>query len=297
MRIAVVGPGAIGGTVAGWLAQDAALSVSVCVRTGFDRLEVETPERTILATPRIVADPADAAVADWVLVATKTYDAEGAARWLERLVGAETRVAVLQNGVEHVERFAPYVDPARIVPAVVDIPAERTAPGRIRQRKDGWMLVPESAGGRAFAALFAGTPIDVRTMADWRSHAWRKLCVNCAGAVSALTLLPGGVAWDDAVAEVMRGMVRECVAVGRAEGADLADDLPDIVVDGYRSAPRDSVNSIHADRLAGRRMETDARNGVIVRRGRAHGIATPRNEMAAALLDAAQAGQSAGQRT
>lgn len=74
---------------------------------------------------------------------------------------------------------------------------------------------------------------------------------------------------------------------GRAEGADLADDLPDQVIAGYRAADPGSVNSLHADRAAGRAMELDARNGVIIRRGAAHGIATPANAMVVALLNAA----------
>jgi 2-dehydropantoate 2-reductase len=100
-------------------------------------------------------------------------------------------------------------------------------------------------------------------------------------------LKPGGVAHDEPVAEVMRTLVRECVAVGRAEGADLADDLPDTVIANYRAAPADSINSLHADRMAGRPMELDARNGVIVRRGAKHGIATPANAMVVALINAA----------
>jgi 2-dehydropantoate 2-reductase len=75
--------------------------------------------------------------------------------------------------------------------------------------------------------------------------------------------------------------------VGRAEGADLPSDLPETVVEGYRSGPADGVNSLHADRAAGRPMELDARNGVIVRLGARHGIATPVNAMVVALLEAA----------
>ena len=90
------------------------------------------------------------------------------------------------------------------------------------------------------------------------------------------------------VADIMRAIVRECVAVGRAEGAMLDDSIAESVVSGYRAAPPDSVNSLHADRVAGRPLETDARNGVIVRLGRKHGIATPLNQMIVALLEAAR---------
>ena len=76
------------------------------------------------------------------------------------------------------------------------------------------------------------------------------------------------------------------MAVGRAEGAQLDDGTAQRVLEGYRAQPPDSVNSILADRIAGRPMEIDARNGVIVRKGEQHGISTPLNRMAVALLQA-----------
>jgi len=76
--------------------------------------------------------------------------------------------------------------------------------------------------------------------------------------------------------------------VGRAQGAKLGDNIPDEIVERTRKAPRDSGNSMYADRLAGRPMEYDARNGVIVRLGRKHGIAAPMNALMVALLEAAQ---------
>lgn len=287
MRIAVIGPGAVGGVIAAWLARNLELTVEVCARTAFDRLEVETPGGPLTATPRVLTAPDQASPVDWAIVTTKTYDAAATGDWLARLVGPETRVAVLQNGVEHVERFTPYVPAQRITPAVVDIPAERSAPGRVRQRRDGTILVPAGPDGEAFVALFAHTPIAVSTTPDFKTAAWRKLALNCAGAVNALTLKPSGVAAREPIAEIMRALVRECVAVGRAEGADLPDDLPDTVVEGYRAGPADGINSLHADRAAGRPMELDARNGVIVRLGAGHRIATPVNVMVVALLDAA----------
>jgi 2-dehydropantoate 2-reductase len=285
--IAIVGPGAIGGILAAWLAQDPTNEVTVCARTPFDRLEVETPIGHIEAVPRVLTDPADAAPVDWVLVTTKAYDAAGAARWLSPLRRADTPVVVLQNGVEHVERFAPYVSREWLVPAVIDCPAERTAPGRMRQRGSSWIVVPDSEHGRAFAPLFARTNFDVTT-GDFTTRAWGKLCVNAAGAISAILTKPTGVIQVDAIAELTRGLVRECLDVGRAEGATLDDAIVEEVVRGARRAPADSINSLLADRMAGRPMEIDARNGAVVRFGRAHGIATPLNEMAVALLVAAQ---------
>src|SRR5690349_780375 len=119
-RIALIGPGAIGATVAAWLAQSPNLALTLCARTPVGLLEIETPGGTIAAEPKVLTDPAEARPVDWVLICTKAYDAAGAAAWFDGLVGPETRVAVLQNGVEHVARFAPYLPVERILPAVVD---------------------------------------------------------------------------------------------------------------------------------------------------------------------------------
>jgi 2-dehydropantoate 2-reductase len=282
-RIAVIGAGAIGGTLAAWLAQ--AHDVTICLRTPFADLEVETPEGMIRAAPRVLTDPAEAEPVDWVIAATKTYDSAAAAAWLPGLLGPETRLAVVQNGVEHRERF-PMVPQDRTVPVIIDLPAERTAPGRIVQRRPGTIHVPDDAAGTAFAALFDGTIIEATTTPDFVTAAWRKLAINCSGIVSAITLRPAEVANDEGVADVMRGLVRECIAVGRAEGATLPDSLADKVVVWTTRAHPDSVNSLHADHLAGRPMELDARNGVIVRLGERHGIPTPLNKALAALLAA-----------
>ena len=285
--IAIIGPGAIGGILAAWLAQDPDHEVAVCARTPFDRLEVETPSGPISASPRVVTDPADAEPADWVLVATKAYDAERAARWFPAVRREGTPVVILQNGVEHVARFAPFVPVQRLVPAVIDCPAERSAPGRMRQRGPSWIVVPDTDHGRAFVPLFARTNFDVST-GDFTTRAWAKLCINAPGAISAILLKPTGVIQVEPIADLTRGIVRECLAVGRAEGATLDDDIVEAVVDGARRAPPDSLNSLIADRMAGRPMEIDARNGAVVRFGRKHGIPTPLNEMAVALLVAAQ---------
>jgi|GEM_PF-1587346 ketopantoate reductase len=80
------------------------------------------------------------------------------------------------------------------------------------------------------------------------------------------------------------GIVAECAALGRAEGAHVDDSIVQEVVYGYRAQPPDSINSMLADCVALRPMEIDARNGVVVRKGESHRIKPPLNRMAVALL-------------
>ena len=79
-------------------------------------------------------------------------------------------------------------------------------------------------------------------------------------------------------------LVAECVAVGRAVGAKLEDGIPEQMLAGARAGSPDSINSLCADRMAGRKTEADTRNGVIVRLGELHQIPTPANRIATALL-------------
>ena len=133
-KIAIIGPGAVGGTVAAWLSQVPGHEIFICARTAFTELLVDTPSGPLRAYPRVMTDPAEASPVAWILAATKTYDSSTVAPWLKALVGPTTVVAALQNGVEHVSRFTPFVSIDRILPVVVDCPAERIAPGKIRQR-------------------------------------------------------------------------------------------------------------------------------------------------------------------
>jgi 2-dehydropantoate 2-reductase len=285
-RIAIIGPGAIGGSIAAQLMQTGRHDVVLCSRRQLDGLTVETPAGPLFVRPRVLTDPDAATPVDWVLVTTKSYAAADAAAWFDRLRHPGTPVAVLQNGVEHRERFAAYLDAAHLVPVVVDLPAERASPTRIRQRGNGLLTVADDAPGRALAGLFERTIIEVRLDGDFKSAAWRKLCVNAAGVVSALLLRPAAILRDAPLADIARAIIRETIAVGRAEGAVLTDDIVETVLAREQAAPPDAINSLHADRLAGRPLEIDARNGAVVRLGRKHGIATPCNAMAVALLAA-----------
>ena len=284
-RIAIVGAGAIGGVTAALL-QQAGHELLLCTRRPMTTLSVDTPDGGVNVRAKFVNDPTQAIEVDWVIVATKAYDVAGAAKWLEQLCTKETPVAVLQNGVEHRQRFAPYIAIDRILPVMVDCPAERPAFDQVRQRGVMHLKVPDCAIGHGFVQLFAGTSADATVVPDFQSVVWRKLCFNSAGVLSALLLQPAGVIRGEALGEVALQIIRECAAVARAEGAHLEEDVADTVLAAQRAAPADSINSMLADRQAGRPMELDARNGVIVRLGKKHGIATPANSMAVALMEA-----------
>jgi 2-dehydropantoate 2-reductase len=211
-KIAVVGVGAIGSVTAAALERTGRHELTLCTRRPMGELRVETPDGAIAVGKKNLTQPGQATTVDWVMVCTKTYDAETTAAWFAGLCRPETRVAVLQNGVEHRERFSRWVDAERIVPVIIDCPAERRADGSVLQRAWAKMTVEDSVAGREFAELFAGSGAVTELTGDFTTAAWKKLCINSHGALSAMTKLPNRVI---AVPGMMRWHWRLCARLRR----------------------------------------------------------------------------------
>jgi 2-dehydropantoate 2-reductase len=277
--ITLIGPGAIGGTAAIALAEGGTHALTICANQSFDQLvwtrSDSGAERSFPA--RVVTSPADAAPADWVLLAVKSHQTESAAAWLRATVGPNTKLAVLQNGVEHRARVAPFIPAGTpVVPVVVQLPAQRTAPGQITTYGPALFIVGDDEPCREFANLFDGTFLKVQTDADFRTREWEKLCLNAAsGALTTLTMDPDCIARVPELHDLARRIIGECVAVGTVEGARFADGYAENLAAMLASRRGNRGNSMFYDRRDGKPLEWDARNGVIARLGAKHGIATP----------------------
>jgi 2-dehydropantoate 2-reductase len=287
-RIAIIGPGAIGGTLAGNLLRGGQHEIVLCGRRPVAALQVRFPGGESVTTGPVVAEPAKISASDfdWILVATKTYAAEATAVWLQHLLADGTRVAIFQNGVEHRERFSPWVRENVLVPVIIDCPAERPTPDEVVQRGDLNMVAPDDETGRELRKLFAGVNEHFVLTDDILTAAWRKLTRNSIAVLNAMTLRPNVIMHEAKMAAAALKIAREAVAVGRAAGANLDDDLADWVIAATLEESPDGVNSLLADRLAGRETELEARNGAIVRTGERLGVPTPLNAMGMAVVEA-----------
>lgn len=289
-RLAIVGLGSIGGVAAGCLAATGRYELTVCVRRPIERLMFEGPEG-VAATPlHALTEPAQVTQpVEWVLLCTKTYQTPSAAPWLARLCLPSTQVAVLQNGIGHGATVAPLVNGARVVPVIVYYNGERLAADRVRLRQgsDQDMAVADGAAGHAFAGLFAGTPLRVLLSAEFDTLAWRKLLINAvANPITALTLQRQAVLRRPEVKELCLDILREAVAVARAEGARLADDEGARALATLFTFSGELGTSMYFDRLAGRPLEVEALTGAIVAAGERRGIPTPLNRALLTLLRA-----------
>ncbi len=289
LKVAVIGLGSIGGVAAACLVAAGGCEVVACARRPVEQLALDHPGGTIDVKLHTLTDPGEAKSVDWVLLCTKTHQTQSAAPWLERLCTPATRVAVLQNGIDHVARVTPLVNGAAVLPVIVYYNGERLAPDRVRLRQgaDQDIAVADDEAGRAFAALFAGTPLRVLLSGDFPTLVWRKFLINAvANPITTLTLQRQAVLRRADVQELCHAILAEAVAVGRAEGAAFADDEPARAMATLFTFSGELGTSMYFDRLAGRRLEVEALTGAIVAAGARHGLATPLNTALLTLLRA-----------
>jgi 2-dehydropantoate 2-reductase len=288
MKIAVIGAGAIGCAVGAALIE-AGHAVTFCVRQSFSQLSIRKENNPARSFPaHVVLLEGEASSAAWALVCVKAHQVASASGWLRAAVGPHAKVAVLQNGVEQRENVEPLVPQGTpVVPVVVDLPAARKAPGEVVWHSRANLTVPSGADGAEFCSLFARSFVTASETDDLVTVAWRKLCLNAPdGAILTLTGKPRGVWHDPGIADLGRAILRECIAVGRAEGAKIDESLIEPQIAAFLASKPDEGNSMYADRMAGRETEWNARNAVIVRKAARHGLAVPVSAALVPLLAA-----------
>jgi 2-dehydropantoate 2-reductase len=289
-RVALIGPGAIGTTVAAALHQRGATPL-LAGRTPRAELRLDTSEGPVVIPGPVRTDPEGIrSPADLVFVAVKATQTAATAAWLRALCGPETVVCVLQNGIEQEDAVAPLVPGRPVVPAVVWFPAVRGADDTVRLLAAARLTLPDVPAAAGIRNLLHGTRCTVDVTADFRTIAWRKLLQNAVAGLMALTGRRSGMFRRDDVGGLARVYLEEGLAVARADGANLDDTVIQQVLDGFRQAPADRGTSILADREAGHPLEWSARNGVIQRKGRALGVPTPVSDVVVPLLAAASDG-------
>jgi 2-dehydropantoate 2-reductase len=287
--IAIVGLGGVGSVVAAALGLAGRHRVIACARRAASTITLHHPNGIEVAPIDCVTDPADVEPVEWILLCTKAQDTAAAGNWLRKLSGSATRIAVLQNGLGHAERVAPFAPGAQALPVIVHFNAERFGSNAVRLRHvpDFDMVVSDSADDQAFSGLFANSLLQAYPAHDFPTRAWRKLLINVVGnTLTAITRQRGHVLRRDDVQALAVAMLEEAVTVGRADGADLATDEAAKTWALIMTYPPDAGSSMYHDMLAGRALEAEAITGAVVRGGERHGIPTPLNRMMLTLLKA-----------
>lgn len=288
--IALIGPGAIGTTIAAVLCEVGRTPV-LCGRTAHPQLILRHDEGEVVVPGPVLTNPsAITHPFDLVFVAVKTTQVADCTDWLAALCDKNTIVCALQNGVEQKAQLKPYVNGATVLPSVVWFPAQRQPDASVWLRAKPRLTLPDMPQATRIVDALRGTGCAVDLSTDFISIAWRKLLQNAVAGLMVLANRRAGMFSRNDITELALAYLQECLTVARAEGAVMSDNVPKEIVNGFHHAPADLGTSILADRQANRPLEWDIRNGVIQRYGRLHGIPTPVSDVLVPLLAAGSEG-------
>lgn len=282
MKIAVMGAGAVGCYYGAMLAR-AGHSVVLIGRPAFvdavkhEGLLLESKHFTGRVPVQADSSPAAVKDADLVLFCVKSGDTESAGAAIAPHLSPRAAVLSMQNGVDNAARLSSVIG-RNAIPVVVYVATEMAGPGHVLHHGRGDLLIGPSDSSPAIASMMtaAGLPSEVSDRVF--DALWTKLIINCAyNGLSAIAQLPyGELIRQPHVADTMRSIYDECIAVARADGITLPDNL-------WQSLQDISVNmarqrsSTAQDLARGKKSEMEHLNGYVVRRGKELGVAAPVN--------------------
>lgn len=297
MRVLVHGTGAVGGYFGALLARGGHEVVFVARGDNLRALRAQglsiqlAPDDTLRLPVHAVGEPREAPPADLILVCVKSYDTPAAAVALRPVVGPETIVLSLQNGVENEDILARGLGLPPLMVALTRIGVAMVAPATIAYSGRGTILFGEPDGresprARRAAETFAAAGVPHQLRRDILVAAWEKLAWN-AGFNAVTTLTRATVAEVLAAPgtrELVIAAMEEADAVATAAGISVRRSRTDAVLQDSVSGLPDFRTSMLQDLLRSRRLEHDAINGAVVRAGGRTGVPVPVNRTLTALL-------------
>lgn len=237
---------------------------------------------------KAATDTAALAAPDLVLVCVKSADTEYAGRSLAGRLRSETSVLSLQNGVDNAQRLAAVTGHA-VIPVVVYVGSEMAGPGHVLHRGGGDLAIGASAASERLAQTLRAAGIGVTIADDIDVTLWSKLVINCAfNALSAVAGIAYGPMLEvQGTRDVVASAVQEAIAVARASGVAIPDDIVAHIMNIPANMPNQK-SSTAQDLARAKPSEIDFLNGHVVRKGAELGIPTPTNQALQVMVKLAE---------
>jgi 2-dehydropantoate 2-reductase len=298
LKIAVMGAGAVGGYFGGLLAKGG-LNVTFIARGKHleaitaHGLEIKSHKGDFAVKAKATSDPKAIGPVQLILCCVKSYDTEAATRQCLPMMQDNTAILSLQNGVDNEEKIAAIVGERRVLGGVAYIGVSIVEPGVLSHTAEGRIVFGEMQGGisdrvKHLEQTFreAGLPAEISS--NIQAILWGKLVWNAA--FNALNTLVGGevklLVERPETRALARQVMEEVRAVAVANGVPLPEDLIEKLLKWTDTAAAGMKTSTRQDLEAGKPLEVEALNGIVVRKGQAVGVPTPYNFALYALLQA-----------
>jgi len=295
MRIAIMGAGGVGGCLGGLLGK-AGNDVWLIVRGEHleairaNGLKLVRPDTEFVVQVNATDNPAEVGPVDLVLFTVKTYQNRHVITTLKPLMGHETSVITLQNGVESHEQLGAVLGPSNILPGAYWASSHILSPGVIgedvpAQISFGELDDTDSLRSPDIRKVFRDAGIETEISLDPLQVLWEKFIIlsALAGITSAAQTRPKELLKYPDARTMFCNAMEESLAVGLAKGINLPDNLVQDSLKYIESLP-DFQNSMHGDYEAGRPTELEALSGAVIRLGKQIGVKTPVHEFLYSVL-------------
>jgi len=297
MKIAVMGSGGIGSCYGGLLAR-AGCDVTLIARGAHLRaiqengLQLDRQDESFTVQVPATDDPSEVGPVDLVLFTVKTYQNSEAIPFMKPLVGDESSVLTLQNGVESAEQLAKEYGAQRVLPGAAYLLGHVQSPGVVKQLSAYSRLAFGDPNGssapRALAVqeTLSSGGITVELSEDVVKLLWQKFLFNAPGnaMVSAARLGPRIIIDTPEGYEAFKAAFQEVVNVGKASGVDVGEQDVETALNHVANMSIGARSSMQTDLEAGRPLELDAMVGAVGRIGRRVNVPTPINDLLYAIL-------------
>ena len=292
MKIVIVGPGAIGCLFAAFLSKskeevwllDKNKERAASIRQ--QGIIVEGISGNWQADVKTTADSKEIETADLIIISVKSYDTKGAILQAKSLVGDNTRVLTLQNGIGNIEIIGEVVGSDKVIGGVTNLGSTLIGIGTVRHAGRGETVIGRIDGKipvelRSIREIFNQIGLETRISRDIKSLLWSKLIINVGiNALTAITRLNNGKLIEfEGTRKILREAVTEAVRVAKRKKIKLIYDDPLAKVEAVCEATSANVSSMLQDIIRKKRTEIDFINGVIVRQAQELGIAAPVNSI------------------
>ncbi len=298
MKIAVVGPGALGCLVSALLKSKAKEDVWLldefsdrAKKISSDGIKVEGLNATLNVKINATANARDIGACDLVIICVKSYSTEDACKEIKDIVTDKTSILTLQNGLGNVQILNDQFGADRVIAGVTNHGSTLLGVGHVRHAGKGETVIGKADGRvlgaiRDVAAILTKAGMETKVSRDIDSVIWSKLIVNAGiNAITAITgLSNGAIIEDEECRHVLRSAVQESVKVVKRKRIKLSYDDPIQKVESVCRATSANISSMLQDVLNKNRTEIEFINGAIVRQAKALNIPTPVNEVLTNLV-------------
>ena len=291
MKFAVIGAGGVGGYFGGKLAQAghpvtfiARGTTLKAIRSGGLRVDSLKGDFHIYPTA-VTADPMEVGPVDVILVAVKAWQVANVAPTIHPMMGPNTLVIPLQNGVEARDTLASFIDAASVIGGFCRIFSRIVAPGHIQHFAiEPTVLVGEWQGGNSeridrLVHTMQAADISTNESDDIQAKLWEKfLLITPMSGIGAITRVPvGEYRKHEETRAMLTEAMTEVVRVGRGLGVTFSENAVERTMGFIDNLPADATASMQRDLMEGRPSELEFQNGAVVRLGKKAGIAVPLN--------------------